>query len=292
MPINQSGDTLQMTVPTDIYFCFGFGYVAEYLAKSVLADGATVYGTSRSMAGKLRVSAFGGRAYGRLFTEDKDIEIPENAHWIISIPPDEDGCPAYRAAFPFAETAESITYLSSTGVYGDRDGGWVFENTPTSPQSDRSKRRVVAENQWKRFRANIARLPGIYGPGRSALDRVKTGTARRIVKPGQVFSRGHVEDIASGLRLVAERKLSRHILHFCDDEPAPPQDVILHAAKLLGIQPPAEEPIGSAKLSEMGKSFYAECKRVSNVATKMKLNWQPKYPSYREGLAAIMKAKD
>lgn len=281
-----------MTVQSDTYFCFGFGYVAQHLAKIVLDEGASLYGTSRSVAGKLRVSAFGGRAYGKIFTGEEDIDVAEGSHWIISIPPDEEGCPAYRAAFPYANTAESITYLSTTGVYGDQKGGWVFENTPTSPLSERAKRREIAETQWKRLRANIVRLPGIYGPGRSALDRVKAGKARRIVKPGQVFSRAHVEDIAAGLHIITKRRLNRHVFHLCDDEPAPPQNVILHAANLLGLEPPKEIPFDQAELSEMGKTFYSECKRVSNVATKLKLGWQPKYPTYREGLAAILKSKD
>lgn len=291
MPINQSGDTIQMTVQSDMYFCFGFGYVAQRLAPALLDEGATVYGTSRTIKGLRKISALGRLAVGKQFQTGQGIEIPDNCHWIISIPPDAEGCPVYRSAKHAAKTAASITYLSTTGVYGDHEGGWVFENSPTAPQSERAKRRVIAENQWKRHRANIVRLPGIYGPGRSALDRLRAGNARRIVKPGQVFSRVHVDDIASGLRQITRWNFHRYVFHLCDDEPAPPQDVIKHAAELLGACPPAEIPFASAELSEMGRSFYAECKRVSNVATKLTLDWTPKYPTYREGLAAIQAAE-
>lgn len=291
MLLNQSDGIHQMTVQSDTYFCFGFGYVAKHLAEDVLKDGSTLYGTSRTLPGRLKVSALGGRAYGRIFQAGQDIQVPDDCHWLISIPPDEDGCPAYRAAAQQSKKAASITYLSTTGVYGDRDGGWVYESSAPSPRSERAKRRLIAENQWKRVRANIVRLPGIYGPGRSAIDRLQSGKARRIVKPGQVFSRAHVDDIAAGLRIIAERGFSQYVFHLCDDNPAPPQDVIEYAARLTGMTPPPEIPFESAALSDMAKSFYSECKRVSNTATKRTLGWEPKYPSYREGLAAILKAE-
>lgn len=290
MLLNQSDGIHQMTVQSDTYFCFGFGYVAKHLARDVLKDGATVYGTSRTLPGRLKISALGGRAHGRLFQTGQDIQIPDNCHWLISIPPGENGCPAYNAAAKQSKSAASITYLSTTGVYGDRGGDWVYENSPPSPRSDRARRRLFAENQWKRVRANIVRLPGIYGPGRSAIDRLRSGKARRIVQPGQVFSRAHVDDIAAGLRIIAEGGFRQYVFHLCDDKPAPPQDVIEYAAKLIGMAPPAELPIASADLSDMAKSFYSECKRVSNAATKRTLGWEPKYPSYREGLAAIVRA--
>jgi nucleoside-diphosphate-sugar epimerase len=188
-----------------------------------------------------------------------------------------------------------VTYLSTTGVYGDLGGGWAFEWSEPTPQSRRAKARALAEDQWRAAtggRVRIVRLPGIYGPGRSAFDRLREGTARRIVKPGQVFSRVHVDDIASGLLALHQRPEAAEqaggVFHLCDDEPAPPQDVIAHAAELLGMAPPPEIPIEEAGLSAMAASFYAECKRISNARTKAALNWRPKYPTYREGLAAIL----
>lgn len=282
-----------MTVQTDKLFCFGFGYVAERFSQHLLAEGATVYGTARSAEKAHKISVMHPKLYGTVFSSGDAIDpLPlQSAHWLISIPPDENGCPAFRAAQSCADTAASITYLSTTGVYGDHKGGWVYEDTPTSPLSDRAKRRAMAEQQWQALGANIVRLPGIYGPGRSAIDRLKAGKARRIIKRGQVFSRIHVADIASGLEAILTRQTGLRVFHLCDDEPAAPQDVITYAAELLGINPPPEIPVEGANLSAMGRSFYAECKRVSNAATKRALQWQPLYLNYRLGLSAILAAE-
>lgn len=292
MPIFQSDGTTQMTVQSDTFFCFGFGYVAQRLADEVMDTNTVVYGTSRSPEKAVEIENSRRNTIGVIFDQSANrLRPPNGAHWIISIPPDLNGCPAFAAAADFAATASSITYLSSTGVYGDRDGDWVFENTPTAPQSPRAERRVIAENQWKRVGANIVRLPGIYGPERSAVDRLIAGTARRIIKERQVFSRVHLDDIVSGLLAISKYEKRRYVFHFCDDEPAPPQDVILHAARLLRMPPPEEVKLEDAGLSEMARSFYSECKRVSNVATKLALGWEPKYPTYREGLSAIVSSE-
>ncbi|MEL6860827.1 MAG: SDR family NAD(P)-dependent oxidoreductase [Pseudomonadota bacterium] len=210
------------------------------------------------------------------------------AHVVISTPPDEDGCPAHRAIGDFAETAASVTYLSTTGVYGDLKGGWAMEWSPSRPGSTRGQRRVRAEADWSEAatRLRIVRLPGIYGPGRSAFDRLQAGTARRIIKPGHVFSRIHVDDIAGGL-LALMQSQAFGAFNLCDDLAAPPQDVITFAAELLGIEPPPEVAFETAELSPMGASFYAECKRVSNARIKAATGWRPLYPTYREGLSAI-----
>lgn len=215
---------------------------------------------------------------------------PHGAHWIISTPPDEWGCPAFLAAGALAGTASSITYLSTSGVYGDHAGSWVFETTEPKPGSPRAHARLLAEQQWQSVRSDISivRLPGIYGPGRSAIDRLRAGNARRIVKPGQVFSRVHVDDIASGLAAILRRPMLGGIFHLCDDHPAPPQDVITHAASLLNIDPPPEIAFEDAELSAMARSFYAECKRLSNAHTKSVLRWTPTYPTFTEGLASIL----
>ena len=218
-------------------------------------------------------------------------EAVRGAHVLVSAPPGEAGCPGLSKLKPFAAEAVSITYLSTTGVYGDLGGGWAFEDTMVNPQTRRARGRVAAERAWQAVRPDtrIVRLPGIYGPGRSALDRVRAGQDRRIVKPGQVFSRAHVDDIAAGLKALMLTGQSG-VFHICDDEAAPPQDVSAHAARLLGLAPAPEVALDEADLSEMARSFYSECKRVSNARLKAATGWRPAYPTYREGLAAILEA--
>jgi nucleoside-diphosphate-sugar epimerase len=182
-------------------------------------------------------------------------------------------------------------YLSTVGVYGDHDGAWVDEETPVDPQSKRSRMRVDAENAWLHrqavvgFELGIFRLAGIYGPGRSALDKVRDGTARRIIKPGQVFNRIHVDDIGRVVAAAATRGAGG-VFNVSDDEPGPPQDVIAHAADLLGVDAPPEVLFEEADLSPMGRSFYGENKRVSNARIKQAFG-PMLYPTYREGLAAL-----
>ncbi len=213
----------------------------------------------------------------------------QGAHVLVSAPPGEAGCPAYQLLAGFADRAASITYLSTTGVYGDLGGGWAMEWSVANPQSERAKRRVAAESAWRSVAApvRIVRLPGIYGPGRSAFDRIRKGTARRIIRDGQVFSRIHVDDIATGLLALLESERAG-VFHLCDDEAAPPQDVIKYAAELLGVPAPSEVAFEDADLSAMGRSFYSECKRVSNAKVKAATGWRPLYASYRDGLSAIL----
>ncbi|MEM7768647.1 MAG: SDR family oxidoreductase [Pseudomonadota bacterium] len=270
---------------------FGLGYAATRLARHLCPRGWKTRGTVREEA---KATALVSQSIKAVLWSGAPGEPlptpPHGAHWLISIPPDEWGCPAFRAFAPSAATASTITYLSTSGVYGDLDGGWAFETAPVNPGSARAHARVLAEDQWRSVRADacIVRLPGIYGPGRSAFDRLRKGTARRIIKPGQVFSRVHVDDIASGLMAILAHPRPRGIYHLCDDEPAPPQDVIAHAATLLGHPTPPDLPIDQADLSPMARSFYSECKRLSNARTKAALHWTPTYPTYREGLAAIL----
>lgn len=213
----------------------------------------------------------------------------EGAHLLISAPPDDAGCPVLAALGDLVGRAASVTYLSTTGVYGDLQGGWAMEWTVIGPGSERGIRRVRAENLWQAAHPNFrtARLPGIYGPGRSALDRIRQGKARRIVKPGQVFSRIHVDDIATGL-LALIQSGALGVFHLCDEEAAPPQDVIAYGAELLGVEPPPEIAFKAAELSAMAQSFYGECKRVSNARIKAATGWRPLFPTYREGLQAIL----
>jgi nucleoside-diphosphate-sugar epimerase len=188
-----------------------------------------------------------------------------------------------------------MIYLSTIGVYGDHAGAWVDETTPTAPLSPRGRERVLAEAQWQALGQQrgapvaVLRLPGIYGPGRSAFDSLRAGQARRIVKPGQVFNRVHVDDIAGGIAAAITCRADG-VFNITDDLPSPPQDVIAHAAALLGMPPPPEVAFEDANLTPMARSFYSECKRAANGRAKLVLGWQPRYPSYREGLAAILAA--
>ena len=280
-----------MTDATRSLFCFGLGYVAEKLACDIANEGWHVIGTVRTAekAERFRTAGFDTV----VFDGDGAVVPPDGSDWLISIPPGEAGCPAFQAAAGVAETARSITYLSTTGVYGDLNGGWVFEDTPLNSQSPRADKRVLAERQWSGVRPDVrlVRLPGIYGPGRSVFDRLRSGSARRIIKPGQVCSRAHRDDIASGLTAMLKQDAGCGVYHLTDDEPAPPQDVTAFGAELLGLPVPPDTPFDDADLSPMAQSFYAECKRVSNARTKAILGWLPAYPTYREGLRAILKGE-
>lgn len=273
-------------------FVFGFGYSALQLAPLLTRSGCHVSGTVRTDGKAADLQQIGLDA--QVWAGQGELRIPDGAHWLVTIPPDDDGCPAARWARESDVSSASVTYLSTTGVYGDLKGGWASEWQPVNPQSKRAERRVMAETQWLELTngaARLVRLPGIYGPGRSALDRVRQGTARRIIKPGQVFSRVHVEDISSGLAALLARPQAAGVFHLCDDLPAPPQDVTAFAADLLGLPAPEAVAFEDADLSPMGRSFYAECKRVTNGRAKAALGWRPAYPTYVEGLRAILAAE-
>ncbi len=281
-----------MTSSPSLLFVFGLGYSALQLARGLVQRGWAVQGTVRGLekAAALRDEGIGAQVW----PGQGPLPVPPGAHWLITLPPDEDGCPAARAFAAHAGRAASVTYLSTTGVYGDLGGGWAFEWTAPAPGSQRARARLRAEAQWLEATgeaARIIRLPGIYGPGRSAFDRLRAGEAVRIIKPGQVFSRVHVEDIAGGLAALLARPEARGIFHLCDDLPAPPQDVIADAATRLAMALPPEVPFESAELSPMARSFYVECKRVSNARAKAALGWRPRYPDYRAGHAALLAAE-
>ncbi len=266
-------------VPTQL-FAFGFGYVASELARILGADGVPASGTTRSEASAAAIRAEGWQAH---IWPGENLALPAGAAWLVSVPPDENGCPVFRAFADRAPSASWIGYLSTTGVYGDLGGRWAFEETPLNPQSREAINRAKAEDQWLSAGANLFRLPGIYGPGRSQLERVREPGARRIIKPDQVFSRAHVSDIASALKL-AMSKRARGAFNICDDEPAPSDEVLAYAAQLLGLAPPPAVAFEDANLSPAAKRFYAECKRVSNAKAKAVLGWRPRFPTYREGL--------
>lgn len=220
-------------------------------------------------------------------------------HVILSIAPDAEGDPAlrhHRADLDAAGDLQWLCYYSTVGVYGDFGGEWIDENAPLVPRNMRSDYRVVAEQQWRDYAAErgvpltILRLAGIYGPGRSTFDKLRQGTARRVIKPGQVFNRIHVEDIARVTLLAAEKRLAG-TFNMADDEPAPPQDVIAFAAEILGTDVPPDLPFDTAEMTPMQRSFYRDNKRVSNRAIKQALGIEMLYPDYRSGLAQILESE-
>lgn len=280
-------------------FCFGLGYSALALARRLRKDGWSVSGTTRSQdkADVLRREGFEACVFdGTGVTAGIETRLRFASHILVSIPPAADGDPVLKAGAlaPHATPPRWLGYLSTTGVYGDRDGAWVDEETPPNPSSDRAARRLAAERAWQGFATeagaplHIFRLPGIYGPGRSPLDALRGGTARRFDKPGQIFSRIHVEDLASVLTASMARPTPGAIYNVCDDEPASQADVIAYGAKLLDMEPPPLEPFAEAEpsLSEMARSFYRDSKRVRNDKMKRELGVVLAYPTYREGLAA------
>jgi nucleoside-diphosphate-sugar epimerase len=279
-------------------FCFGLGYTAGVLVRRLLAEGWQVGGTVRETAHLAALTAEGVEA----FPFDRAHPLPPGAlsgvtHVLSSVPPDGMGDPvldgAAAALIGAKESLSWIGYLSTTGVYGDYRGAWVDEDSALRPSSDRAWRRVEAEAAWLDLNrvhgmpVHIFRLAGIYGPGRSALDEVRAGTARRIVKRGQVFSRIHVDDIASVLAASMAKPNPAAIYNVCDDHAAPPHEVVAFACQLLGVEPPPTIPYEAAQLSPMAQSFWADNKRVRNTRIKSELGVTLRYPTYREGLQAL-----
>jgi len=284
-------------------FCFGLGYSAQGLARRLLARGWSVAGTTRSDDKAACLTGEGIEVH--LFDRGRPLDDPAAAlagvtHLLSSVPPDEAGDPVLDHHRPDIAPLESLAwlgYLSTTGVYGDRGGGWVDEDAERTPTGERGRRRVAAEDAWldlwerDGLPVHLFRLAGIYGPGRSALEGVRDGTAKRIDKPGQRFSRIHVADIAAALDASIARPRPGAAYNLCDDEPAPPQEVIAYACELLGREPPPLVPFDRAELSAMARSFYRDNKRVSNARIKEELGVELAYPSYRDGLRAILAAE-
>lgn len=279
---------------------FGYGFSGAAFARRMSRQGWSVAATHRRAEDAGRLAADG---VVPVWLQDRAALARETAAAeavLVTAPPDAEGCPGLRTLVPvMARTGafpDWLGYLSTTGVYGDRQGGWVFETSRIAAQSMEGARRAAAERDWLQVGAGmgltvaIFRLPGIYGPGRSTLDRVREGRARRISSPGQVFSRIHVEDLAEGLAASLARPRAGAIYNLCDDEPAPNSQVIAHAAALLSQAPPPEIPLAEARLPPQAQRFYAETKRVSNARAKAELGWRPLYPTYREGLGAILQA--
>lgn len=277
---------------------FGYGFSARALVKRLQPQGWRAAGTYRSDPSPLQ--ADGVTPVPLFDREGLARELARSQAVLVTAPPGPEGCPALPILVPALAQAKAfpdwLGYLSTTGVYGDRRGGWVFEESRLAAQSLEGARRVAAERDWLEvgrgmgLTVQIFRLPGIYGPGRSAFDRLREGRARRLAAPGQVFSRIHVDDLAAGLERSISRPRAGGVYNLCDDEPAANSQVVAHAAGLLGVDPPPEEPLNLSTLTPQARRFYGESKRVSNARAKAELGWRPAYPTYREGLAAVLAA--
>jgi len=276
---------------------FGHGYSAQALGRLLIPLGWQVTGTSRDAGNLPAITAQG--AAGLLWPNDDVSDALANAtHLLISVAPSPEGDPVLNALrteiTAIAPQLKWVGYLSTIGVYGNHDGAWVDEDTPLTPATKRGQLRVAAETQWQALAAecglplHIFRLAGIYGPGRGPFAKVRKGTARRIIKPNQLFSRIHVDDIATTLMASIERPNSGRIYNVCDDNPAPPQDVIAHAAELLGLPIPEAVDFDTAEMTNMARSFYAESKSVRNQRIKDELGVTLRYPTYQDGLQALL----
>jgi len=274
---------------------FGLGYSCRHFLNRFAGDYANISGTVRDAT---RDPARGGCEILSFGPDRVDPNIAERLAkadlLLVSVPPSLAGDPVL-AKFGDAikvSRIRRIVYLSTVGVYGDHDGQWIDETTPVAPSPGRRAARATAENDWMALageRTSILRLAGIYGPGRNALLNLRAGTARRIVKPEQVFNRIHVADIAGAITAAFAHETTG-IWNVCDDEPAPPQDVVTFAASLMGIAPPPEIDFANAGLSDMARSFYATNNRIANARLKRDLNVDLAYPTYRDGLKALWTA--
>ena len=284
-------------------FIFGIGFSSDAAARflRISQPEVSLSGTVRTpeKAARLREEGIAAVVFDGTAPGPKvGAALSEATHVVLSIAPGAEGDPAlvqHRADLD-AAPLEWLCYYSTVGVYGDFGGDWIDESAPLVPRNERSDRRVLAEQAWRDYAdargvpLTILRLAGIYGTGRSTFDKLRDGTARRVVKPGQVFNRIHVDDIGRVTALAAEQRLAG-TFNLADDLPAPPQDVVTHAAGLLGIAPPEELAFATAEMTPMQRSFYADNKRVSNAAIKAALEIELLYPNYEAGLAAIYEAE-
>ncbi|WP_157014326.1 SDR family NAD(P)-dependent oxidoreductase [Mesorhizobium xinjiangense] len=282
-------------------FLFGAGYSARAFARAAAGEAAWIGGTTRSLDAfdTLKESGIQPFLFGGVSLDAEIAAVLDSAtHLVVSAGPGEAGDPvlnAARDAIAGAMPALSwIGYLSTVGVYGDHQGAWVDEETPCSPVSRRSRERLEAERAWQALGAEtglpvaILRLSGIYGPGRNPFVNLAAGTARRIIKPGQVFNRIHVDDIAGALSHLARNTLGG-IYNVTDDLPAPPQDVVEYAASLMAVEPPPAIAFDEAEMTPMARSFYGETKRVSNAKLKQS-GYAFTYPDYKAALDAMWRA--
>lgn len=275
-------------------FCFGLGYCADYLSAKLIKQGWQVSATCRTSEKAAVLEASGIRPVLLSGKKVTVTDLGKADHILISAPPEQDGSDpvlnfAEAALAALQDQIKWVGYLSTTGVYGDHQGAWIDEETPAGLLSERGQRRVAAEAQWAAtgLPMHYFRLAGIYGPGRNSLRALQNGTARRVVKQGQVFSRIHLADITRILEASMANPNAGRAYSVCDDTPAPPQDVVTYAAELMGVSPPALQDFATAELSPMARSFYGENKRIRNNRIKEELGVSLEYPDYRAGLSAL-----
>jgi nucleoside-diphosphate-sugar epimerase len=282
-------------------FVFGLGYTGRVIAHRLLAAGDAVAGTTRSAEKAAHLAGEGLETH--IFTGDAPMDaaglaaLAAATHLVVSVQPGGGGDAVLAAHGKDIATADAplrrIAYLSTTAVYGDHGGAWIDEETTVAPASARARARVAAEEAWRRLAdargipLDIFRLSGIYGPGRNQILGLRAGKARRIVRPGQVFNRIHVDDIATTVLAAFERDLPGAVYNLADDEPAPPEEVVAHAAALAGIEPPPLEDFATAGMTPMARSFYSETRRIRNDRIKQRLGVSLRWPTYREGLAGL-----
>lgn len=287
-------------------FCFGYGYTADYLGYALQQhdDGWTIGGTTRDE--ERRRELLSRRIRARIFDYEHPIPDPHTrfnrfTHLLICTPPDDNGDPVFNMhanELVDLPNLKWVGYLSSTGVYGDRGGGDVTESSEVRPISQRGSRRALAEQQWLSLHqryglpVHIFRLSGIYGPGRSALDSIRAGVARRIDKPGHVFNRIHVDDIIQTLLASFAQPNPGSIYNLADDNPVPSHEVIAYACQLLGLNPPPLIPFDEADMAPIALSFYKDNKHVRNDKVKSELGVQLKYPDYKSGLEGCLQAEE
>ena len=275
---------------TKTLLSIGHGFSARALAPMLIRRGWRVIGTTRSPA---KFGLLERQGVEPLQWPGSTLPLEKATHLLTSVAPNDAGDPVLNEIgdrLRQAKHLEWVGYLSTTGVYGDQGGDWVDENAPLTPSTKRGKARVAAEAAWADLGLplHIFRLAGIYGPGRGPFEKVRRGTARRIIKEGQVFSRIHVDDIAATVFASIQRPNPGAAYNVCDDDPAPPQDVIAHAAELLGLPLPPAVPFEDADMTPIARSFYSDSKRVKNERIKTELGVDLKYPDYRTGLAALL----
>lgn len=279
---------------------FGGGWLGQAAAREAVRRGGHATLTSRDPARREALAAEGLHAYDPEDAQALDRDVVETPAILVTAPPEGDGCPGLKRLIPALTRTGAfpdwIGYVSSTAVYGDRGGGWAFEDDPLNAASLEGARRVRAERDWldagqgMGLTVQIFRLPALYGPGRSPLDKLRKGTARIVRKPGQIFNRIHVDDAVSGLFASMARPRPGAAYTLCDDEPAPADTVMEWAADRLGLPRPPEIDLDDPSVSDAMRRFYLDSKRLSNARAKAELGWRPRYPSYREGLEAMIAA--
>ena len=278
---------------------YGGGWLGQAVARAVLAQGGRVTATSRDAGRRARLAEAGITPLDPADAGAVQAAVAGAAAILVTAPPEAGGCPGARDLIPALAASGAwpdwIGYVSSTAVYGDRDGGWVFEDDALNAASLEGARRVRAEQDWldagrgMGLTVQVFRLPGLYGPGRSAIERLRDGTARLVRKPGQVFNRVHVDDVVSGLFASMARPRPGAAYNLTDDEPCAAETVTAWTAERLGLPRPPEVDWTDASVSESMRRFYLDSKRISNARAKAELGWRPRYPSWREGLDALIR---